>query len=169
MSADIVNLIRSSVIHRKEDTPLLLLADALDEAHPKNRDGRAEILRRWVNNGGGDGTIWDWALPHTEFFRDPNRESKEYNHAEITHTPHRWTYGPAFQVKLSVPASQLEPHQTTSRFIHYEPTTQEEARELTDLLPNAEQVHNYFDQHFGPDPRPKSPEQFAASINKALQ
>lgn len=150
MTDNVAHMIRAAVHNPLDETVIGALADALDESHPRNTDGRAAILRGWLEEGGGGGhgnglRVWSGEGYHSE--DHPNGTS-------ITSTVTHRNYGPHFTVVLHTPKDPEQPQKITQRYLTFDPSHRE-ALDIADNLPNAEEVHRILRTHFGPDPRPK--------------
>lgn len=153
--SDLLHLAKSVVESPHEETVKGVLADALDEAHPHNRDVRAELLRTPQNVD---------PIKDIGYFGQHARNVQgldpkdQYRIRTVFGTTSGYPRAPLIGIHVDGPYPQ-----SSSKFIR---VSHEKAREVADGLPYPDEIHKYLDQHFGPDPRT---EKFARKYSTALK
>lgn len=146
--SDIAHLIRASVANAGEDTLTGALADAMDEAHPANKDGRAELLRKRASQITGTFGLL-MGPTHSQHYDDGRGGADIRTQLFIQPTKVKH-----IRAWISLYDQHPEFGSPGAANIASRSLTHEEARDIADHLPHAEQTHTFLDTHIGPDPRP---------------
>lgn len=157
----IAELVRAVCAEPRNDTPLLALADALDEAHPQGTDGRATVIRKAVASGYADRPDLTRSFHLHEHIHDVIPKTAGGSRHWIYTGIWRHEGDPLFHVQVGNDRGEIR-----SLFL---PTSYTEAREIADTLPDSEDAHTGLDNHIGPDPRKANPEHFARKLNSAIK
>jgi hypothetical protein len=178
MTPDVASLIRSAITNQQEETPIGVLADALDEGHPNGRDGRATMLRKWFT---------DPESRHEPRSGNPifSPTHTEIDPPDYVGAPHAYI-GTHFLIPvydrrgMNSPPDAADPNRQrvvgiaslssvktnpASRLLGVS-LTPEEARGVADHHPNGQKLHQWLDQHFGPDTRA---EKFCTAMGQVLK
>lgn len=155
--SDVAHLINAVNANQPEDTPLAMLADALDEAHPLDNDGRAMLLKKWLREP-------ENRLTGVEWYARPQRAGAFLLHRDqehpLQHAMAVMDDGSVWATFGGVPGGS---------FGKRVELTHTEARDVADHLPNSTETHEFLNNHLGPDPRPlEARNRYARSYGDAI-